>query len=152
MKVAQTLPFQGLTSSAASARPAATVAADVPVELQDKVSVGGSHSELTNNLKWAGVAGVCGALGYAGSVAHGIPYVGPTLSGIAGAVFGASAGAAAAAALPGEHIKTGAVIGLVGGAIVGANFGGTTAANVAMSVAGATVPVGLLTAIFSAAS
>lgn len=121
---------------------------DPPQEPEDKV---GSR-EIMNNLKIGAVSAVCGGIGYGGSVAHSIPYVGPALSGIAGAVVGASAGASLAAALPGQRIKTGALLGLVGGAIVGASAGGTTAANVAMGVAGATMPFGLLMAVFSGAS
>jgi hypothetical protein len=116
-----------------------------PQEPQEKLGSG----EIMNNLKIGAAAAVCGGIGYGGSVAHSIPYVGPALSGIAGAVVGASAGASLAAALPGEHIKTGAVLGLVGGAIVGASAGGTMAANVAMGVAGVTMPFGLLMAVFS---
>ena len=118
-----------------------------PKEPQDKVG----SQQIINNLKIGGVAAVCGGIGYGGSIAHSIPYVGPAISGIAGAVVGASAGASLAAAMPGQRIKTGALLGLVGGAIVGASAGGTTAANVAMGVAGATMPFGLLMAVFSGA-
>lgn len=82
-------------------------------------------------------------------MAHNIPYVGSTISGLGGAVVGASAGALVASALPGERVKTGAVLGLVGGAIVGSTLGGTLAGNVALGLAGATLPVGLLLAVFS---
>lgn len=108
--------------------------------------------EIMNNLKIGAVAAACGGVGYAGSIAHSIPFVGPAISGIAGAIVGASAGASLATVLPGQHIKTGAVLGAVGGAILGASAGGTVAANVAMGVAGATAPYGLLVAIFSGAS
>lgn len=108
--------------------------------------------EIVNNLKLGAVAAACGGLGYAGSVAHAIPYVGPAISGVAGAIVGASAGASLASALPGERIKTGALLGAIGGAILGASGGGTLAGNVAMGVAGATAPYGLLLAVFSGAS
>ena len=107
---------------------------------------------IINNLKIGAVAAACGGVGYAGSVAHSIPFVGPAISGVAGAIVGASAGASLATVLPGQHIKTGAVLGAVGGAILGASAGGTVAANVAMGVAGATAPYGLLVAVFSGAS
>jgi hypothetical protein len=108
--------------------------------------------EIVNNLKFGAVAAACGGLGYAGSIAHSIPYVGPAISGVAGAIVGASAGASVASALPGERIRTGALLGALGGAILGASGGGTLAANVAMGVAGATAPYGLLLAVFSGAS
>jgi len=120
-------------------------AQEVPAEKED----GFVSSETINNLKIGGVAAACGAVGYGGSMAHSIPYAGPVISGVIGAVVGASAGASLAAALPGEKIKTGALLGLVGGAILGASGGGSTAASVAMGVAGATVPFGLLMAVFS---
>lgn len=118
---------------------------ELPAEKED----GFVSTELVNNLKIGGVAAACGAVGYGASMAHSIPYAGPIISGVVGAVVGASAGASLAAALPGEKIKTGALLGLVGGAILGASGGGSTAANVAMGVAGATVPFGLLMAVFS---
>lgn len=109
-------------------------------------------SDTKNTLAFVGVAATTAAVGYGGSLAHNIPYMGPAISGVVGAVVGASAGASLAAALPGERIKTGALLGMVGGAILGSSAGGSTAANVAMGVAGATVPYGLLMAVFSSAS
>lgn len=115
-----------------------------PQEPNDKVS-----RSIVDNLKIGAAAAVCGGVGYAGSIAHNLPYVGPAVSGVAGAVVGASAGAALAAVLPGEKVKAGAFLGLVGGAILGASAGGTLPANILMGVAGATMPVGLLIAVFS---
>lgn len=145
MIITHSLPRPGITSTALKARP--SIPADnAPAEsMQDQVTFSGSK----NDLAWVGISAAFGGLGYLGSLAHGIPYVGPAISGIAGAVVGASAGAAAAAALPGEHVKVGALAGLVGGAILGANTGGTTATNIGMAVAGATVPFGALIAVFS---
>ena len=111
-----------------------------------------SSSSLMDNVKLGGVTLACSGVGVAGSFAHNIPYVGSTLSGVAGAIVGASAGACIAAALPGENIKVGALAGLVGGAILGATAGGTTLGHVALGVAGATIPFGLLMAVFSSAS
>ena len=108
-----------------------------------------NNSSLVDNVKLGAVTLACSGVGVAGSLAHSIPYVGPTLSGVAGAVVGASAGACLAAALPGENIKAGALVGLVGGAILGATAGGSTLGHVALGVAGATVPFGLLMAVFS---
>lgn len=104
---------------------------------------------IGGKLATAAVFGACGALGYAGSVAHSIPFVGPAVSGVAGAIVGASAGASLATATKGQNVKLGALVGAVGGAIVGASYGGTTFGNVAMGVAGATMPYGLLVGIFS---
>lgn len=109
-------------------------------------------AEILNNLKIGAVAAGCGGLGFLGGAAHNIPYVGPAISGVAGAIVGASAGASIASALPGQRIRTGALLGAVGGAILGASGGGTLAGNVAMGVAGATAPYGLLLAVFSGAS
>ena len=117
-----------------------------------KDHVGPSRSSIKSNLAFGAASVVCGALGYAGSIAHAIPYAGPAISGIAGAIVGASAGATAAMKLPGERIKTGAVLGLVGGAILGATSGGNVATSAIMATAGATMPVGLLVAVFSGAS
>lgn len=108
--------------------------------------------EIVNNIKILAVATACGGVGYAGGAAHAIPYVGPAISGIAGAIVGASAGATLASVMPGQRIKSGAFLGAIGGAILGASGGGTLAGNVAMGVAGATAPYGLLVAIFSGAS
>lgn len=119
--------------------------------IRDTLSLGSSSSGLSTNLKWAGIAVAAGAIGYAGSVAHNIPYVGPVVSGVVGAVSGASVGALAGAAA-GKHAKLGALAGLVTGAIAGATCGGTLAGNIGMAIAGATVPVGGLVAIFSSAS
>lgn len=144
----QISPFNQAASSTINRslpRSEKTPTQEVPVEKED----GFVSSEMINNLKIGGVAAACGAVGYGASMAHSIPYAGPIISGVIGAVVGASAGASLAAALPGEKIKTGALLGMVGGAILGASGGGSTAANVAMGVAGATVPFGLLMAVFS---
>ena len=148
MRIA-TQSFQAPQVQAKPAQVAPATSESAP-EVQDTVSH--SHSELKNNLKLGAVSAVCGALGYAGSVAHAIPFAGPAISGIAGAIVGASAGAAIATKMPGEPIKAGAVLGLVGGAILGASGGGNPATSAAMAVAGATVPFGLLVAVMSGAS
>ncbi|MBX3170020.1 MAG: hypothetical protein KF760_21625 [Candidatus Eremiobacteraeota bacterium] len=127
----------------------------VPPQQPENEPPGDQHrdsQEIINNLKLGAVAAACGGLGYAGSVAHAIPYVGPAISGVAGAIVGASAGASLASVMPGQRIKTGALLGAISGAIVGASGGGTLAGNVAMGVAGATAPYGLLLAVFSGAS
>lgn len=117
----------------------------------DKVTLGFSSSGLESNLKFVGIIAGSGAIGYAGSAAHNIPYIGPVISGAVGAISGASVGALAGAKLGGKE-KLGAIAGLVTGAIAGATCGGTLAGNIGMAVAGATVPVGLVMAILSGAS
>jgi hypothetical protein len=63
------------------------------------------------------------------------------LAGVAGAAVGLTGGASLASVLPGENIKTGAVLGALGGAIIASSTGNPTAA-IALGVAGATVPYG----------
>lgn len=78
------------------------------------------------------------------SVAHNIPYVGPFISGVAGASVGAIGGTVAS-----KSPIAGAAVGAIAGSIIGATYGGTVAANIGMAVAGATVPAGLLIGVFS---
>lgn len=107
-------------------------------------------NSLSDNLKVAGVVAGFGAVGFAAGLATGIPYVGPIIGGVAGAVAGASSGALAALALPGEKVKVGAVLGGVAGAIIGAQ-GPHPLVTGALTAGMATVPFGLLIAIFSGA-
>lgn len=105
---------------------------------------------LSDNLKVAGLVTGFGAVGFVAGLATGIPVVGPIIGGVAGAVAGASSGALAALALPGEHVKAGAVIGGVAGAILGSQ-GPHPIVTGALTAGMATVPFGLLIAIFSSA-
>lgn len=103
-------------------------------------------SDKLKGILVMGALGLAGAgLGVYAGLATGV------LAGVAGAVAGASGGALAAAKLPGEHIKAGAILGMLTGAIVGASVSSPFAA-VALGISGATAPVGLMLAIFSGAS
>lgn len=129
-----------------------TPPAPAPEPPQQEDDGPGIGSKIGEYAKLGGIMAVCGGVGYLGSAAHSIPYVGPVISGGVGALAGASAGATVAMALPGERIKTGAVLGAIGGAILGSSSGGHVATNVLMAAGAATAPYGLLLAVFSGAS
>ncbi len=114
-----------------------TLASESPSEPQDgfKPSRRFSSDDVKGALVLGGLGLAGAALGaYAGNSSG-------VFAGIAGAAAGLSGGASAAAVLPGEKIKTGAVLGALAGAIAGSSFGNPAAA-VAFGVAGATLPFG----------
>ena len=110
----------------------------------------------TNRSEWLGKAAFGAAvlsgaaLGYAGHAAYSLPTFGPAVSGVIGAAVGASAGTALtlASGIHPQPLKAGALIGMTAGALVGIAAGGTTPAGICMALAGATVPVGLLAALW----
>lgn len=100
--------------------------------------------KIKSTLIIGGVGLVGGALGAYAGLNTGV------LAGLAGTVAGASGGALLATKMPSENIKAGALVGAITGAIVGASIAHPAAA-VALGVAGATIPVGLLLAVFAGA-
>lgn len=149
MLISSSLPQARLASSAPIQNSAATPSKNAApldrFEFSDRPS---SKFINADNVKIAGISVATGALGYAGSVAHNIPYVGPIISGVAGAISGAAVGAIGGTVANKSPIA-GAAVGAIAGSIIGATYGGTAAANIGMAVAGATVPAGLLVGIFS---
>lgn len=112
---------------------------------QDSFTPSSRTGEKVKQALVLGGAGLVGAaLGAYAGMATGI------LPGLAGTVAGASGGALLAAKLPGEHIKAGALIGALTGCLVGATVAHPAAA-VALGIAGATVPVGLIVAVMAGA-
>ncbi len=107
-----------------------------------------SGSDLRGRLTFAALSAAAGGIGYLAGMATGIPVLGPAIGGIAGAVAGASTGALAAVFLPGERVKTGAVLGAVAGGIIGSQ-GPSPWVTGALTVAMATAPLGGLLAVFS---
>ena len=97
------------------------------------------NSDLVPTLVIGGVGLASAAVGAFAGANAGI------LSGLVGSVVGASAGATLGLVTPGERIGLGAVGGAITGTLIGA-MGGNTATAVALGLAGATLPFGLIAA------
>lgn len=138
----------------AAPRPAAQAPAPQTQGPVDAFEEGAQSSSSTGEKlkQWAGIGGavlVGAGLGFGAGVASGA-WVGPAIGGPLGAVAGASGGATLAAFLPGEKIKSGALLGALAGGIIGASTNHPVAVA-ALTLAGATLPFGLLMAVFSGA-
>lgn len=132
---------QSLLSFAPNTRSAPTSAPSLAL---DTFTRGSTGEKVKQVAVIGGVALVGAALGAYAGLNTGF------LAGLAGTVAGAAGGASLATAMKGQPIVGGACVGALAGMYVGSSVAGPLAA-VAMGIAGATLPYGLIVAVFKGA-